>query len=94
VPIGRWLRGPLRDWAAKYLGNERLGQIGVRNETALELFSEHCAHQADHARALWTLIVLSEWLDWAAAGKSVTKKAGSHADPAVERVTLGKASVG
>ena len=31
-----------------------------------ELFAEHCAHQADHARALWTLLVLSEWLDWVA----------------------------
>jgi asparagine synthase (glutamine-hydrolysing) len=66
VPIGKWLRGPLRDWAAKKLANERLEQIGVRRPAAAELFSEHCQLQADHARALWTLIVLSEWLDWAA----------------------------
>jgi asparagine synthase (glutamine-hydrolysing) len=66
VPIGRWLRGPLREWAAKLLGNERLAQIGVRPPVALELLSEHCEHRADHARALWTLIVLSEWLDWVA----------------------------
>jgi asparagine synthase (glutamine-hydrolysing) len=31
------------------------------------LFSEHCQRKADHARALWTLLVLSEWLDWVAA---------------------------
>ena len=67
VPIGRWLRGPLREWAAKSLGNKRLEQIGIRTPAALELLSEHCRHQADHARALWTLIVLSEWLDWVAA---------------------------
>jgi len=66
VPIGKWLRGPLRDWAAQKLTNERLEQIGVRIPAAVELFSEHCRLQADHARALWTLIVLSEWLDWAA----------------------------
>lgn len=66
VPIGRWLRGPLRDWAATLLGNPRLEQVGVRPAAALELFSEHCQLKADHARALWTLIVLSEWLDWAA----------------------------
>jgi asparagine synthase (glutamine-hydrolysing) len=66
VPIGKWLRGPLRDWAAEKLANERLEQIGVRSSAARELFSEHCRLQADHARALWTLIVLSEWLDWAA----------------------------
>jgi asparagine synthase (glutamine-hydrolysing) len=66
VPIGRWLRGPLREWATAALGNKRLEQIGVRTPAALDLLSEHCRHQADHARALWTLIVLSEWLDWVA----------------------------
>ena len=49
------------------LGNEKLGQIGVHTPAALKLFDEHCDHRADHARALWTLIVLSEWLDWVAA---------------------------
>ena len=67
VPIGRWLRGPLREWAAKSLGNKHLEQIGIRTPAALELLSEHCRNEADHARALWTLIVLSEWLDWVAA---------------------------
>jgi asparagine synthase (glutamine-hydrolysing) len=28
--------------------------------------NEHCQNRADYARALWTLIVLSEWLDWVA----------------------------
>ena len=64
VPIGRWLREPLREWATKALSNERLGQIGIRSSAVMELFSEHCQLKADHARALWTLIVLSEWLDW------------------------------
>jgi asparagine synthase (glutamine-hydrolysing) len=67
VPIGRWLRGPLREWATAALGNKKLWQVGIRTPAALELFAEHCEHRADHARALWTLIVLSEWLDWVAA---------------------------
>ncbi|MEJ0088608.1 MAG: asparagine synthase (glutamine-hydrolyzing) [Limisphaerales bacterium] len=66
VPIGRWLRGPLREWATAALDNQRLEPIGVRTAVALELLSEHCESRADHARALWTLIVLSEWLDWVA----------------------------
>ena len=67
VPIGKWLRGPLREWAAEKLANRRLEQIGVRPAAAGELFAEHGGRRADHARSLWTLIVLSEWLDWAAA---------------------------
>jgi asparagine synthase (glutamine-hydrolysing) len=78
VPIGRWLRGPLCEWAAAALGNKRLEQIGVRPPVALELLSEHCQHQADHARALWTLIVLSEWLDW------VSKETACDGNPAAK----------
>ena len=71
VPIGRWLRGPLHEWAARSLGNKRLEQIGIRPAVAVELLTEHCRHQFDHARALWTLIVLSEWLDWVAMETAV-----------------------
>jgi asparagine synthase (glutamine-hydrolysing) len=67
VPIGRWLRGPLREWATTRLENKLLEQISVHPKAAMELFTEHCDKKADHARALWTLIVVSEWLDWVAA---------------------------
>jgi len=65
VPLSRWLRGPLRDWAAARLGSGRLAIAGVDRTGALALFEEHLGRRADHARALWTLIVLSEWLEWA-----------------------------
>jgi len=73
VPMGRWLRGPLHQWAAKALSSERLAAIGVRTPAALELLAEHCEHKADHARALWSLIVLSEWLDWAATATAAAE---------------------
>lgn len=66
VPLARWLRGPLADWARDRLGSARLATAGVAPRAALELLDEHRARRADHARALWTLIVLSEWLDWLA----------------------------
>ena len=66
VPLSRWLREPLRDWAEQRLGSGRLAVAGVEQRSALALFQEHLSRRADHARALWTLIVLSEWLDWAA----------------------------
>ncbi|MGA2383600.1 MAG: asparagine synthase (glutamine-hydrolyzing) [Gemmatimonadales bacterium] len=65
VPLSRWLREPLREWAVARLGSARLGEAGVEREGALALFEEHLSRRADHARALWTLIVLSEWLEWA-----------------------------
>jgi len=94
VPMGRWLRGPLNPWATKALGNERLAAIGVRTPAALELLAEHCEHRADHARALWSLIVLSEWLDWAAtatAASGVIADAGVAA--AAKKICLGSTSI-
>jgi len=66
VPIGKWLRGPLKEWAIATLTSGRLEEVGIRTGAALELLSEHCQRNADHARAIWTLLVLGEWLDWAA----------------------------
>lgn len=64
VPLGAWLRGPLLDWARSRLSTQALRDAGIDNEAALQLLSEHGSHVRDHARALWTLVVLSEWLEW------------------------------
>jgi asparagine synthase (glutamine-hydrolysing) len=66
VPISSWLRGPLKEWAIATLEKGRLEQVGIHTSAAMELFSEHCQRKADHARTLWTLLVLGEWLDWVA----------------------------
>ncbi len=65
VPLPGWLRGPLYEWAESRLNSDLLGEAGVDRKAALELLEEHRRRRADHARALWTLIVLSEWLSWA-----------------------------
>jgi len=65
VPVGRWLRGPLRAWADEALTSGHLQRVGISGAAALGLLKDHCARKADHGRALWTLLVLSEWLDWA-----------------------------
>lgn len=66
VPLAGWLRGPLRGWAAQILGGGRLSVVGIRDCDALALLDEHASGRADHARALWTLVVLGEWLAWVA----------------------------
>jgi len=66
VPLSAWLRGPLLEWAAERVGSGRLGEVGVERRRAAALLDEHRVRKADHGRALWTLIVLSEWLEWVA----------------------------
>jgi asparagine synthase (glutamine-hydrolysing) len=64
VPLAAWLRGPLRDWADSRLSSQGLAQVGIDPQVAVALLDEHGAKRSDHSRALWTLVVLSEWLDW------------------------------
>jgi len=64
VPLSRWLREPLAEWASARLGSDYLELAGLDRQVALALLAEHRSRRADHARALWTLIVLSEWLEW------------------------------
>ena len=65
MPLTTWLRGPLYDWADELLSNPGLEAAGVRRSEALALLEEHRQLKSDHARPLWTLLVLSEWLQWA-----------------------------
>ncbi len=65
VPLASWLREPLLDWAAARLSSAALAEAGIDQRAAMALLAEHRARSSDHSRALWTLIVLSEWLDWA-----------------------------
>lgn len=62
VPIGAWLRGPLREWAEGTLSHPGFYQLGIDRRVLGQLFDEHQRRVADHARALWALLVLGEWL--------------------------------
>ena len=64
VPLSQWLRGPLREWARDRLAEGRLELLRVRTAAALELLEEHVERRADHAKPLWTLLVLTQWLEW------------------------------
>jgi asparagine synthase (glutamine-hydrolysing) len=64
VPIGAWLRGPLRPALTDQLASSNLAYSGVLRATEVSrLVDEHLAGGRDHGRALWSLMVLSRWLD-------------------------------
>jgi asparagine synthase (glutamine-hydrolysing) len=66
VPLTSWLRGPLHDWTRALLASPRLELAGIDPRAAVAIFDEHCARTADHARTVWTIVVLSIWLNWLA----------------------------
>jgi asparagine synthase (glutamine-hydrolysing) len=63
VPIAAWLNGPLKSWADDILSVDQLKQHGLFKPSAVrKLFDEHQNKKKNHAKALWTLIVMQHWL--------------------------------
>ncbi len=66
IPLGAWLRGPLRGAAQDaLLGNRRLGDCLDRDFVAM-ILRRHWNGEADYGRQIWNLMVLSAWMAAAA----------------------------
>jgi len=64
IPVGEWLRGPLRPMAFDLLGVSRLTRQGIwRPEAIQQMLKDHDEGRADNRKPLWTLLALQLWLD-------------------------------
>ena len=64
IPIGQWLRGPLRDWAESLLGETRLRQEGYFHpEPICNAWAEHLTGRRDHTPKIWTILMFQAWLE-------------------------------
>jgi asparagine synthase (glutamine-hydrolysing) len=79
VPLSAWLRGPLAGWARDRLAAGRVEALGV---AASALLDEHRERRANHARAIWTLLVLEEWLSWVEQRRTRGSEGAPGADTA------------
>ena len=62
VPIGLWLRGPLRDWAEDLLSNQRLDEDGLFNSEIIKrTWTEHISGQKDRSNMLWVILMFQAW---------------------------------
>lgn len=64
VPIGEWLRGPLREWGGSLLGDSRLRQEGYFNPAPIrKKWAEHLSGKRNWQYHLWNVLMFEAWLE-------------------------------
>ena len=62
IPVGDWLRGPLRDWAEDLLDVYELKSQGFLNYPEVqEVWKNHLKGRGNHGTALWTILMFQDW---------------------------------
>jgi asparagine synthase (glutamine-hydrolysing) len=64
VPVGEWLRGPLRDWAEALLDERRLRTEGFfRPDPIRRMWEAHLSGKVDEQFRLWGILMFQNWLE-------------------------------
>jgi asparagine synthase (glutamine-hydrolysing) len=64
IPIGQWLRGPLKDWAEALLDEKRLEIEGYFHPKPIrDKWLQHLSGRYDHTASLWAVLMFQSWLE-------------------------------
>ncbi len=64
VPVGEWIKGPLRDWAEDLLSEEKLLKHNlVQAEVVRQRWAEHLSGAHNWQAGLWNVLMLQSWAD-------------------------------
>lgn len=62
VPIGEWLRGPLRDWAEDLLSPDKLSEEGFFEPAVVrQTWLEHLSRKRNLQACLWAVLMFQAW---------------------------------
>jgi asparagine synthase (glutamine-hydrolysing) len=64
VPVGEWVKGPLRPWAESLLDRGRITGEGFFDPQIVHRrWRDHLEGKADSTAALWSILMFQAWLD-------------------------------
>ena len=62
IPVGVWLRGPLREWAEDLLSAEALADDGLFDPVVVRArWASHLAGREDATQPLWSVLMFQAW---------------------------------
>ena len=71
VPLGEWLRGPLRDWAENLLDAKRMRETGLLDtDLVRQTWEKHLSGLYNQQYPLWDVLMFQAWLERWGAGLS------------------------
>ncbi len=64
MPVGEWLRGPLRDWGEALLAPDRLAEEGFLDPVRVRtVWNEHVSGRRNWQYLLWDVLMFEAWLE-------------------------------
>jgi len=64
IPVGQWIRGPLREWADSLLDETRIQHDGYFDPKLVsQLWEQHLSGRYDWTPRLWAILMFQAWLD-------------------------------
>lgn len=64
IPLDRWLRGALKEWAEPLLSEQRLRREGFFYPDQIrKAWDEHQSGKRDHSSKLWGVLMFQSWLE-------------------------------
>jgi asparagine synthase (glutamine-hydrolysing) len=62
IPVGVWLKGPLRDWAEDLLSERALSETGLLDPVVIRgRWARHLAGQEDATQPIWSVLMFQAW---------------------------------
>jgi asparagine synthase (glutamine-hydrolysing) len=63
IPVGQWIKGPLRLWAEELLDAPRMAEEGWFDPNIIHRrWNDHLAGRRDSTAALWAILMFQNWL--------------------------------
>lgn len=64
IPVGRWMKTELEDWANSLLSQTNIKSQGVLNSSVVtELWLDHKNGLEDNTVKLWNILILTQWIE-------------------------------